>query len=158
MWLLALVLVYAGLCGVAALIAYMRPGSAIVVPSNWSSCTAACVVAIEFGTMIGWVWVLSSESLPNWVQTVAIVAQSLMLAWVLLSIVPGTTPRTLVGITVLAMPLYVVVALAANSLSATELALVWLHTAHRVLLDGWWAVSVHNDGARSMVKEAFIAE
>ena len=149
MWLLALALVYAGLCGVAALIAYMRPGNAIVLPSNWSSCTAACVVTIEFGTMIGWVWVLSSASLPNWVQSVAIAAQSLMLAWVLLSIVPGTTPRTLVGITVLAMPLYVVVAVAANSLSATQLALVWLHTAHRVVLDGWWAVSMHADAQRA---------
>ena len=103
--------------------------------------------ASELVTMAAWTAVLVAAPQPVWVMELAIAAQSLLLVWI--AIVLLTRDRfvtTLTWISGIAMLPYAAVAVGAKG-PWVLLVLVYLHTAHRIIIDGWWIYAVRAEAA-----------
>lgn len=119
-----------------------------LIPTAWSGQnTVRFVLTSELVTMAAWTAVLVAAPQPAWVMELAIAAQSLLLVWI--AIVLLTRDRfvtTLTWISGIAMLPYAAVAVGAKG-PWVLLVLVYLHTAHRIIIDGWWIYAVRAEAA-----------
>lgn len=116
-----------------------------LVPDKWNWKHVAGIMFVEILTMTGWVYALTEDTQIRAVESAAVFVQSAMILWICIilaqSMLCSDTNLSLsvIGISVLIMPVFAAIAIWSRG---SHVWLVWLHTAHRVLIDGWWVITL----------------